>query len=110
MLKALSAALVAASLLAAPVLTNVAEAAQPAKTALTAKPVKVAIVKHKRIAKHHHRVHVKHVRHVGHWKWVKVHGKFVRIFVKKPTHKIVRKTATVIVKKPVVLKKSALAK
>lgn len=105
MLKAISAALIAASLIAAPALVSTgAQAAQPAaRTTLTTKPVAKVTVKHKRVVSHH-RTH-KHVRHAGYWKWVKVHGKFVRIFVKKPAIKIVRKHTPVVVKKPVALKK-----
>ena len=51
MLKYLTAGLVAASLLGAPVIATTAEAAQPAaKTTLTTKPVAAKIVKHKRYA------------------------------------------------------------
>jgi hypothetical protein len=108
MLKALSAALVAASLLAAPALVATsAEAAQPAaKIALTSKSTaKVVVVKHKRVAAHP-RKHIKHVRHVGHWKWMKVHGKLVKIFVKKPATVVVRKHTNIIVKKPIAFRKS----
>jgi hypothetical protein len=116
MLKYLTAGLVAASLLGAPVIATTAEAAQPAaKTTLTTKPVAAKIVKHKRYATVH-RKHVKHARvwrghkahyaHVRHWKWVKVHGKFVKVFIKKPAIKIVRKPAKVFIKKPVALKQA----
>lgn len=114
MLKYLTAALVAASVLGAPVLT--AQAAQPAtKTVLTTKPVAKVVVKHKRYALHH-RKHVKHARywrhtgkhiaHARHWKWVKVHGKFVKVVIKKPATAMARKPVKVIVKKPVALKQA----
>jgi hypothetical protein len=115
MLKHLTAALLAASLLGAPLLATNADAAQPAaKTTLTTKPV-AKVVTHKRYALHH-RKHVKHVRHwrahkkhyahVRHWKWVKVHGKFVRVVVKTPATAMIRKPAKVMIKKPVVLKQA----
>jgi hypothetical protein len=133
MLKYLTAGIVAASLLATPVLTVTAEAAQPAtKTVLTTKPVAAKVVKHKRYAAVH-RKHVKHARvwrghkhhmaRAGYWKWMKVHGKFVKVFIKKPAIKIVRKPATVFkktvtirkpakvfIKKPVALKQAPAAK
>ena len=110
MLKSLSAALIAASLIAAPVLaTSSAQAASPVKT-LTTKPVAKVVVKHKGYALHVKRI--KHVRYAGHWKWVKVHGKFVKIFVRNKTVVHVRKPARIIVKKPVKVFKqtSALTK
>ena len=67
MLKTVTAALVAASLLVAPTLSVSAQAAQPAAkpgATTTVKPVK--LVKHKRhVVKHHKRIkHVRHARHV----------------------------------------------
>jgi len=116
MLKFLTAALVGASLLGAPVLATNADAAQPAaKTTLTTKPVAKVVVKQKRYALHQ-RKHVKHVRHFSHhnkhiaharhWKWVKVHGKLVKVVIKKPATAMIKKPTKVLIKKQVVLKQA----
>jgi hypothetical protein len=79
MIKTLTAALVAASLMVAPGFTAGANAAQPsgAKAATTTiKPVKV-VKKHKVVKVKCHK-HAKHVRHYNRHMTVKRHGKIVK--------------------------------
>jgi hypothetical protein len=65
-------------------------------------------VKHKRFARFH-RTH-KHFAHARHHKWVKVHGKFVRVLVKSPAHKVMVKKPAKVVVKQVSIKKTTIAK
>src|SRR5262245_11610692 len=77
MLKTISAALVAASLMFAPGLTASADAAQGATKPVATKTVKV-VKKGKRVVKHHRRH--KHVKAARHFKKhaIKHHGKITR--------------------------------
>jgi hypothetical protein len=79
MFKTLSAALIAASVLIAPMAVATANAGQPAKSVtITTKTVK--LVKHKRHAMTHHwrHQHVKHVRHFKKHSMQTRRGKLVR--------------------------------
>jgi len=84
MFKTLSAALIAANMLIAPIAANAAQpAAAPAKTVNTTKTVKLA-KKHKhRVVKHHARAKfAKHARHHNKFVSHKRHGKFVKAHVR----------------------------
>jgi len=79
MIKTLTAALVAASLMVAPGLAAGANAAQPAgakPATTTVKPV--TMVKKHKVVKHKRHKQVKHVRHYKKHMTVKRHGKIVK--------------------------------